>query len=77
MSCLNLFCVCVCVRLWGSQQVEGSEGGEQVGGGADRGFTQIIAGQSPADPQQTTQSHPADPGPPQQGVAPLPVIAYI
>lgn len=47
--------------------MEGAEGGEQVGGGADGGFASVSAGQNLPDPQQTPQSLPADPGSEPQG----------
>lgn len=63
--------MCVCVRGWCSRQVEGAEGREQVGSGADGGLAAVFAGQNPADSQQTPQSLRADPGSGPEGEAAL------
>lgn len=61
----------VCFRGRSPRQVEGPEGGEQVGGGPDGGPAPISAREGPADPQQTTHPHTADPASAQHGASPL------
>lgn len=51
--------------------MEGAEGREQVGSGADGGLAAVFAGQNPADSQQTPQSLRADPGSGPEGEAAL------
>lgn len=55
------------VRGWSPQQVEGSEGGEQVRGRGDGDSAQISTGENPANPQQTTHHHTAGSRAAQQG----------